>query len=249
VFDNAAPPIRHNVKNGHDDWAQFGVIVADRDSVEPSRLGYYPDEQTWVKIPANDHGVWVGFYNNDRPSPKELIRTRNLIPGHMTLLADQQKWLVPIARGASDNDGQIVWYNALPTTSILDDKGEWLAGDVCKEHEYLWQLAMNWDDSVRNAVVDDDDQESETKKIIYNFNELHHSTVKVLQTNYRVSGIECALLGLLTEQVCVEVMNALIDWPTRMEILKKNLNLSETHIGGDITTDGGSDCTEDTDQA
>lgn len=196
--------------NGLDEGRQ-GVIVADPNRVES--IGLYPDKQTWRKLPGRE--VWAGFYTDDRPTPADLAR-KNQLNGHLVTLLDGNEWLCPVARGAAEEDGALVWYHALPVLSKLNDSGQFEAGDVVDQHSRLWDVAAHWFDVRMGALA-----ESDGETVAFSFDGLHKVAIEALAVNYVIWPVECDLLGLLTEQLAVEILDVLIDMPTRYELLKK----------------------------
>ncbi len=220
--------------NGLDQGGQ-GVIVADPTRVES--IGLYPDKQTWRKIPGRE--VWAGFYTDDQPTPADLARKEQL-NGHPVTLLDGNKWLCPVARGAAEEDGSLVWFHALPQRATLTDAGVIEPGDVVPKFASTWDLATRWFDVRMGAF-----EESDGKTIEFQYNGVIESAVEALAVNYVVSVPECVgLLGLLTEQLAVEILDTLIDMPTRYELLKKIAD----RLDGSPSGDGPSATTPDTHQ-
>ena len=50
-------------------------------------------------------GVWVGYWNDDKPTPGDLARTQQ-IDGHY-VPTDAGEWLVPLARQFQPIDGGV----------------------------------------------------------------------------------------------------------------------------------------------
>ena len=98
-----------------------GVIYADN---KVQRVGYYPDEQTWKKIPQTSW--WVGM--SSKPIPSDLAR-KDQIAGD-----EVEGWHIPIARSFIAQDGEIRWLNKLPSYSDLDDEGNWIPGNVLEKY-------------------------------------------------------------------------------------------------------------------
>jgi len=105
--------------------SQRGVVVCHGENRD-GKLGFFPDKQTWRKIPGKD--VWVGWYN-DLPTVEDLARETQ-ITGEWVRLGDGQLWLVPMARRWAAMDDTLVWDYNLPCKLSLDDDGKWVPGDV-----------------------------------------------------------------------------------------------------------------------
>ena len=194
------------IRNGPD-GANGVVLVTDGAALGDKMLGYYPDDQTWQKIPGSV--AWVGCYDDARPKPEDLLQPDTL-GGHLVRLGDGKEWTVPVARGMSEEDGELRWSCALPTGVALDDDGNWLRGAPLAKYDRLWELACKWWDVWNAAAVGGEDG----KAAEFAFDGLHDSAVLALQTNYRIGKAEAALLRLFDGSKAVEVLKAVIDWPT-----------------------------------
>jgi len=183
---------------------------------------YPPDQVTWQKHETADY--WVGL---ERPhTPGDLAR-EEMLPGHWVRLADGQDWLVPVARGAGEEDGKPVWYEHLPRRLARKD-GDWVAGEVIKRYEPLW--------SIGKAFAEMDDQM-----------DVFDAAITALSFNYRVGTTEALLLGLIdisgpVSHAASRILEAVIDGPRREELQKKRALTS-------TTSDGEPDSGEDTGQA
>lgn len=199
------------------------VCAAD----ESTKLGYFADRQTWRQIPGSRH--WLGWYQDDLPTPEALARKEQL-DGHYVTLADERPWLAPIARGWTEFEGEARWYCNLPQRSGLDEQGHWTSQGVLRKHEPLWQLALAyWDDlyaAMKTAAGDDGEHDDTTHDetthaITFEFAGLHEAAVEVLAANYRIGAIEADVLGLLTVSHCRDILGALIDQDGFRELVKK----------------------------
>ena len=211
-----------------------GVVAADPSRVE--QIGLYPDRQTWRKIPGQK--LWAGFYTDDRPKPANLERKKRL-NGHPVELLDGNKWLCPVARSIGEQDGALVWDYAVPNRSRLNDDGQFEPGEVVEKYAVLWEMASCWNDVRKGAF-----EESDGETVSFSFDNIHHSAVMALAVNYVVGPVECDLLGLLGQDAAVEILDALIDQPTWIELLKKMADQLDTSP----TEDGLSADTPVTDQ-
>lgn len=196
-----------------------GLVLADDRQV--SRIGYFPDGQQWRRIPRTAN--YVGFVTEDPPAPESLAKP-TLVPGHRVRLRDGNDWMIPVARGTASQDGGLVGCMALPTATDVDEEtGEWRRGQVVPEHRDLWGMAQAWWDVLLPAIATSA-KARETgdpdPKIKLDF-EIPDVALAALATNYRVSAIEVALLGLFDETVEQAIANALVDWPTWLAFWEK----------------------------
>lgn len=188
-----------------------GVVVADPRLTE-SKLGYWPEKQSWRKVPGLE--AWVGFYPDDRPQPVELLR-RQVVPGHEVELADGRHWLIPVARAAVEEQDEIVGYqSALPETTAIDDNGHWVRGGLLPRYDELWALALRWWDALTKAGADQSAEAAETNRVEFDFAGVMDGALIALAANYRIGKADVALLGLFDEQRAIAILNALVDWPT-----------------------------------
>ena len=201
-----------------------GVVAADPSRVD--MIGLYPDKQTWRKIPGKE--IWAGFYTDDRPKPADLER-KNRLNGHLVELLDGNQWLCPVARSIGEQDGTLTWDYAVPTRSKLNDEGQFEEGGPIEKYAVLWELASRWNDVRKGAF-----QESDCETVSFSFDNVHHEAVAALATNYVIGPVECDLLGLLGQDAAVDILDALIDQPTWIDLLKKiadRLDTSSTEDG------------------
>ena len=197
-----------------------GVVVADSRLGE-SRVGVFPDRQTWHKVPGST--AWCGYYSEDPPTPDDLLRADPL-PGHRVTLADGRPWLVPVARGVAE-DG---WYHTLPRLSTLDESGDWTPGDVVPRYRELWETACKWWDAINEAQVE---PTAEGARLTLDFAGIHDAAVVALAANYRVGRTEAAVLGLFDDRCVRDVLDALIDGPTLIEFAKKKIEADRQAAG------------------
>jgi hypothetical protein len=193
-----------------------GAVAASEKDMGDARIGYFPEEQTWRKIPGLE--AWVGFYTKIPPGPGDLERA-DALRGHLVRLGDGREWTAPVARGWSDSD-PARWYNALPSVSTLDDQGNWTPGGTSPRYKALWALAESWWDAFCAAQADG--AAAQESHAVLAFEGIHNAALYALAANYRLGKAEVALLGLFDDANTVAIMHALIDWPTFKEWVKKN---------------------------
>lgn len=194
-----------------------GVVIADSRHTE--RIGFYPDEQIWQAIPNS--AAWVGMYPDDRPAPADLQRAA-FLDGHFVRLEDGHEWLIPVARGVGEIDGELVPYDKLPHAVGVDGDGNWSRNGAISKYERLWKIALRWWDELQRGL---DGQVIEAGKdvgIDMDFNDVADGAVEALTTNYRLHKAEVALLGLLSDRVMYEVLHAVVDMPTIQAFAKKS---------------------------
>jgi len=224
-----------NVRGGPD--GGDGTLVALASAVPPERLRFQADAQTWRKQSNQDHALWVGLHKDPAliPDPQSLARPKQLA-GHEVLLGDERPWLVPVARGWIEEDGDLRWYQALPQRSVLSDDGRWQAGGVVARFAPLWDLAVRYEEARRLAFLGVEASEDQNVQVAFDFDGIHQAAVEALQFNYRIGPAEADLLGLLTWDISREILEAVIDVPTRIDWFKKKQ--SGARAAGSNTADG-----------
>jgi hypothetical protein len=209
-----------------------GTIVGDAVTVPGHRCRYVPDEQRWIA--AEVPGVYVGCWHEEPISPVELARPRQLA-GHYVELLDGQSWLAPIARGWTEEDGELRYYVALPQRLTRHADGQWGPGAVVPPYARLWEIAELWEARWQEAV--DTAEHAETHepskvRVELSLSDCADLAVTALAANYRVTVAEVDLLGLLDDTAPAAVLDALIDMPTRMAWLKKKLDPAGSNTAG-----------------
>ncbi len=207
-----------------------GVVVADEERVPSDQVGYFPDRQVWRPLvdakPAGS--VWVGYAKDAPPGPADLLRDQPL-RGHEVTLLDGRNWLVPIARGWIEQDGDLRWYCNLPEVLDLDAEGKWKESKVLPRLAHLWDLALRWDDARSGATVKaEGDGDGGKTTALVEFDQIIDGAVTALAANYCLGRTEVAMLGLLSTATAAAVLDALADVPTRRAWCKKKLTTEAT---------------------
>lgn len=210
---------RREIKGGPD--RGDGVLLSDCARVPSELLGYWPEKQTWRKIPGIPANAWSGFYADNRPTPEDLARPEQL-PGHWLELLDGRQWLVPMALEAAENGERWIFDNKIPVALDLDDEGRWTSGPVLPVYRRFHEVAEAWFDDCLNAgnsAEAQDDGSYQVKLALKS--DVFESAVQVLSVNYAIGRIEAAMLGLLSEQKAFDVLNCAVDLPGLKELQKK----------------------------
>jgi hypothetical protein len=200
------PPIGRRVQNV---FGKHGWIVADPDRVEPGHVKYEAALQVWQKWtpPGCAAAVWVGMYSASPPTVGSLQR-RNFLGGQPVELADGGVWYVPVARQWHDDDGPgLIYSTDLPRTARLNDDGEWMLGDVTPALKWLWDLSVRFYDAKIGQAT---------------FNALR-AAAQALSANYLVNEAELSLLGCVTREHAIAVLDALVQWPVAEELFQKKM--------------------------
>lgn len=237
AFEQGAPGLSFcTCRNGP--GGMSGTVVGDDRAGKA--IGYYPDKQTWRKRPetrqpgdeatgqpGSQAAVWVGIYNDARPKPADLLRS-DALAGHAVRLCDGNDWIIPVARAATEQGGELRYFAKLPRRLDFDENGRWMSSTIVDRYQRLWDVACSFWNSFTGAGVTRGEDGVELQM---EFGDLVAGAVAALGTNYRVDAIEVALLGLFDEGNCGRVLQALIDWPVIAEFLQKKSSQEQTPAG------------------
>jgi len=221
-----------------------GVVFADDAGVSAAQIGYYPDEQTWRKVPGTE--AYVGMYKDEPTTPDDLAREQ-VLPGDFVELGGRL-WQVPIVRGLAEEEDRLVYFNRLPKQATLDDDGNWVRSGAVGKYEHLWPIACRWWDAIHDVAIEAEEaSEGDEKKerVFVEFAELYDSATEILTTNYRLGRAEVDLLNLLDDQAAAEILNVAVDLKTKRVFLEKKL----AALAGSSSADGPAGAPPDTDPA
>ena len=215
------------VRGGPDDGN--GVIVA-RQEFADQRIGFFPTLQNWIASP--DGKVWLGWSIETPPRPEDVARLV-MLRGHPVILADGNVWDAPVARAwAGTDNGRAPIYIALPQRRELDAEGQWTHGAIVPAYQDLWDMACKWWDRWMAACIESGD----VGKVTLTFTEETDYAVAAIAANYHIGRLEVSALGLFTDAAVLEVLGALIDWPTvvEWESKKKDSPPDGSNIAGGV---------------
>lgn len=197
-----------------------GAVFANEQITPAQFIKFLPEQQQWRQIPGCE--AWVGYWTARRPGPEHLAKPANQrIAGYAVRLGDGRSWEIPIARGWLEEDGQVVYTDALPTALTFNAQGKWERGGIKPAYRRLQQVAAEYFDARAGAEVEDDGE-----KIKLRFNMVDDSAnaaITALQANYYIGPAEADELGLLDETNVGQVLEALIDMRALLELQKKRL--------------------------
>jgi hypothetical protein len=214
AFENKGKKVALPLSNGP--GGNPGMLLGNTDKLEVGRIKFDRDRQTWVNYAAA--GYWVGMWNEAKPGPADLLRSKPL-SGEALTLGDDRQWLVPYARRYSAEDDAIVYSIALDcTVDLLSDT---LEGDVVPRHAKLWALSEAYIRYWKSIYSEDQAELAERDAAMFTGRELFVNIVRILQANYLVDLPECQLLGLMLRSTPSAVLNIFNDLTTYEELRKK----------------------------
>ncbi len=201
-----------------------GCIVADKERVQEP--GYWPDKQTWRRIPGRT--TWVGYFNDQSPEPPDLLLPRP-IGGAKLKLDDGREWLCPVARAWMRNDGEFAWANNIPHQMTLGEDGNWQRSGIKPRYAELWNIAEAWH-RIRWGGGSPADEAR------FRGGAEAAAAVVCLQANYAVGPAEVSMLGVLEDEAILTILDTLIDRATLMRFMTED----EQKKTRDLATPGGS---------
>jgi hypothetical protein len=170
-----------------------GRLVFDQAALEPYQPGFVPDLQTWRRRGGDDgHGVWVGYFNEAKPTAKKLQR-KELVEGPAVKLGGEA-WQVPQLRAFQGSAGFRV---SLPRQFDLNDAGEFVLGAVRAEFAELDALAQRLLEGYVLASLPRSPEDPEEPAEQLSISEASLACAKLLRVNYRLDRWEMVMLGLL----------------------------------------------------
>lgn len=174
---------------------------------------FLPDRQRWLRV--GDTPVSVGVSDDaPLPGPDDLRRERQL-PGRLVELGDGRRWLVPTVREWVEENGAPRWRPTLPTEPTQNEAGEWVAGEIDRDYQELWEASLRWWDAQEAAALTAKDDEGPA---VVTLDEGLTAALSALQINYRIGAAEAQLLGLFRHERGADVLNAMIDWHGLIEL-------------------------------
>lgn len=223
--------VNHNSPSGSQ-----GNVFADPARHEGKRIGYFPGEQTWRKLP-NVEGrgeLWAGYWNDAKPGPTDLQRA-DMLPGEVAMtLGDGKRWVIPTLTefDPETKSGQC----SLPAPLDYDDDGNLFATSPVGEEGELWEAVHP---VALGACFGSNDPESDIKDA--SDVELRSAAIRLLRRNYVVDMPELVMLGCLRNDTTfrtIVIASCRGEWLMEAinELSKKNDGL--TPAAGSDTSDG-----------
>ncbi len=196
------------------------VLFASAD-IDAKLLHYKPNEQTWKK--SVDGKFHIGLYKGQPPTEKTLRRKKQLV-GYEVELAGGEKWLIPLARILAGG-------SIFPQSLMLGKNGELITEAMPKYALFSAKVEKLWDD----FQCENKCREGELKLSMTERMEL---AIEALAWNYKVGADEVNLLKLITTENLSEILAAVIDVPTILEVSKQMVDAKKN--AEDVSTKDGS---------
>lgn len=205
AFDDFPTPSRlsHGTPTG-----KPGFLLADESRMGEFVASYRPREQTW-RVFGN---IAIGYYNDAKPMPQELLRSEWLDGPYVTL-SDGNDWIIPTVYLWEDSEAVV----KLPKCLDVDESGNWVDGDVVAKYapliDRLWPFFESWCDAARRAIEDGDDF-----TVKYDIDDC----TAIIATNYRVSPRELAMLqAIRKDKTAAVVLFVACDLATALDYLNE----------------------------
>lgn len=170
-----------------------GPLPSRASETKPGEDGKREPVVAWSPIHGTE--AWIGVLEDALPGPADLARAE-AIEGHQVELGDGASWLVPVVRRLRGDPG-------LPCALVFDGH-DWNRGDVKPAFRALWAAACRIWAVFQGARVGEP----------VTLTEEATTAATAIAVNYRVSPVEVGALGLLDTGSHVELLKAVVDWPS-----------------------------------
>lgn len=202
TFDGSCAGCACNANNPSE---QPGYVFADVRRQNGKAIGIYGDQQTWRKLPTVEGRpeLWLGYWNDAKPTP-DCLKRATLLNGPKILLADGNKWQIPIVRHFDDSLS--AWQSDLPAYLDYDESGKVVRGTPLEQYRTLWELTTPLAESeVEGKPLDE--------------GAMYTAIVALLQANYVVDLPELVALHALADDDSLALVtmtscryHQLVDW-------------------------------------
>jgi len=220
VFGNEKELAKRIVDGGGPDGTA-GIIVSppvEHANGKRASLGYYKESQTWKEISNGKY--WIGYETENPPRPIDLER-EEMVDGHRVELEDGCEWLVPTALSFAHG-------TSLPQSLVLGPDGE-IVTEVVPRFAKLWKKAEWLFEEFRK----DWDKNTEGASNVP-LQEGWGIAVEALSVNYKISSWEMSILRAFTTTNLTNILKAIIDFPTLIEVSIEHAKASKKKVDASI---------------
>jgi len=213
------------VSSGLGPSGSCGVLFASKQRVPVTRLRFNAKEQTWIEW----EGFHVGYWNDSKPTPKELLRGATL-PGTYIELGDGNDWMIPVARRWSINEAShaMEWETSFPRNLELRGAGRVFNGAVIEKYQGLWAIANAVFNVRHDGETADEFVSSEAEReLMGDGSRQVLCAVQAIQANYAIGPAEALnLLGLFHSETMTQIYDVLTDWDNYTDVVQKKRELA-----------------------
>jgi hypothetical protein len=179
--------VNHNSPSG-----KPGNVFGDTSRHNGKRVGYFADQQTWRKMPRVEGRpeLWVGYWNDSKPTPADLAR-HPMLPGEVVMtLGDGEQWLIPTLTefDQETQSGQC----QLPAPLDYDEDGNLVNGKPTGAYGQLWDAVHP---VALGVCFGSNAEDSDIKEP--NEKQVRDAAFAIIGANYVVSMPELVVLGAL----------------------------------------------------
>lgn len=180
--------IENRPVNGNTPWSGAGNVFLESSRHHGRNAGIYADRQTWRRLPKRDGRpeLWLGYWNDAKPTPEDLARSPMLAADMVIRLADGSAWRIPKVRQFDGVTGN--WECLLPSLYDLDDDGNLFPAKPLAKHAHLWEITH----PIAMAMCVKTDEPSNITD-----EQVRECAISLLQSNYVVDLPELVTLELL----------------------------------------------------
>lgn len=168
-----------------------GLLITPFNDTLPN---FTPEDQKWQVM----NGINIGVAKSAKP--EDFLNEYN-VGGYPVILGDGNEWLIPVALLGARNF-------SLPKFETMDEDGNWI-WKVQEKYEFICHIA----EKLFEAIDDEGNFQLDENK-------LRSACCAAIGVNYNLTDMECAALGLLTQDAYFGILNAIIDKPGLAEMLQ-----------------------------
>jgi hypothetical protein len=182
----------HRPINSNSPSGKPGGVIAEPERHQGKVAGYHKAEQTWRKLPIVEGRpeIWVGYWNDAKPTPADLVRAP-LLPGAVSMrLGDGEHWLIATLTefDAETKSGECT----LPAPLDYDEYGNLFTTRPVGEYGELWDAVHP---VAMGICFGSNEPDSDIKEPTEQ--EIRKAAFRLLQANYVVDMPELVALGCL----------------------------------------------------
>ena len=191
---------------------QGGILMGSAESGRShAELRYDKGKQTWQQCHGSE--LWVGFWNDKKPTPEQLQKPKQL-DGPELQLCDGQRWKVPILRRYLDSGEGVAVLpcESVPQTIRQDpESGKFVYGQVLPEYQDIWMAGHQFAEEWLHALVDDEATDPSSLELAF----------KLLGVNYQACTSAVSVMELLTADLANEIVIEALQLRRYVELLSK----------------------------
>jgi hypothetical protein len=189
----------------------------------PTRLGYYPNEQTWTPV-GDGSLVWIGIDPSDPPKPADLARRKQYASYGVTC-GDGNQWAVPVIRRPDDSTD-------LPTDMVWDATGRFIE-PIKPAYQSFWNESAEFAQWCYGHGI-----ETEPFPTVRGL----ELAIRALSINYRFGKSEQNVLRVIDRDCYLTILAATVDQPNHANYTASEKKTSDSLSTASTTPGSPADC-------